>query len=240
MHATATQGFRSVFRAFGSAILVALLASACGGGGGGGDGGIGLEDLNQDGQIRILCFGDSITRGTGDGPEATEDPPLPAGYPARLQVLLGVPVDNGGRPGEQTTEGLDRIAAELGRSRPDYVILLEGINDVIQGRGNVVVTNLRTMIDEVFRSGALPILGTLTPTCCRRERSLPESTVRDLNHDIRNLAFEEGVSLIDFFEAFVSPDPSFDPTSGLIHDPEGLHPTPAGYDVMAMTAADAF
>jgi hypothetical protein len=47
--------------------------------------------------------------------------------------------------------------------------------------------------------------------------------------------------LIDFYAAFANgPQASYDSTLGLIHIPEGLHPTPAGYDLMAVTAQKIF
>src|SRR5258705_6051874 len=54
---------------------VILLAAACGGGGGGGSDGIGLEDLNKDGQVLVLCFGDSITRAVCDRESESALPP---------------------------------------------------------------------------------------------------------------------------------------------------------------------
>jgi len=58
--------------------------------------------LNNDGKILLMAFGDSITAGVGDGPGAENFPRPPAGYPLRLQSLLGLPVVNDGDPGERT------------------------------------------------------------------------------------------------------------------------------------------
>jgi hypothetical protein len=52
--------------------------------------------------------------------------------------------------------------------------------------------------------------------------------------------------LIDFYAAFTNgpgvngEDLPYDSTLGLIHVPEGLHPTPGGYDLMALTAEQIF
>ena len=103
-----------------------------------------LEDVNHDGKIVILAFGDSITRGVGDGPRPGDTPPGSAGYPLRLQTLLGVTVINDGHSGERTTEGLLRLQRDVKDTHPDYAILVEGTNDLrgwmlIVGAGGALV-----------------------------------------------------------------------------------------------------
>jgi lysophospholipase L1-like esterase len=234
-------------------VALSLAVAACGGGGGGGGGedntpqGIGLEDLNLDGRVRILCFGDSITRGVGDGPSAESTPPAPAGYPARLQPLLApettLPLDviDDGRAGERTNTGVSRLQRDVPLSHPDYVILLEGSNDVEDGHTRDALNNMQRMIDTVFANGAMPLLGTITPSCCNHKNQLPEGAILAYNNQLRAMAFNNSVSLIDFYAALAGgPQAPYDSTLGLIHIPEGLHPTPAGYDVMAVTAQKIF
>jgi lysophospholipase L1-like esterase len=222
-------------------IGVALLVAACGSGGGHGTSQLTLEDVNHDGQIVLLAFGDSITRGVGDGPGEHDAPPAPAGYPLRLQNLLGVTVIDDGNPGELTSDGMQRLLGSLEVNHPDYAILLEGTNDVLGGDGNAAVGNMRSMIKSVFAAGAVPLLGTITPICCDTEAVHPQSVILSYNDNIRALAEDEGVVLIDFYSAFTgAPEAEYDPSRGLIHQPEGIHPTPAGYDVMAATVASLF
>jgi lysophospholipase L1-like esterase len=233
---------------------LAVTVAACGGGGGGGgDGGgggssaIGLEDLNQDGRVAVLCFGDSITRGVGDGPTADSLPPSPAGYPERLQPLLApettlpLAVIDDGVPGERTPNGLPRLRRDLETNTPDYTIILEGTNDVEDGRADIALANIQRMIDSVFQGGGMPLLGTITPTCCNHQNQLPEPAVRFYNDQLRAIATNNSIPLIDFYAAFAGgPAASYDFTLGLIHVPEGLHPTPTGYDLMAGTAQKIF
>jgi lysophospholipase L1-like esterase len=245
-----------------SALAFLLLLSACGGGGGGGDGDGGggsatgsgtassgragsvqLEDLNNDGKILLMAFGDSITAGVGDGPDAENFPRPPAGYPLRLQSLLGLPVVNDGDPGERTIEGLRRLRRDLETLAPDFVILLEGTNDVEDGDADEALDNIQSMIDSVFASGAQPLLGTITPSCCNHQNQLPEAAVLFYNDQLRTIAKNNSVQLIDFYSAFTGgPDVSYpvEGTPGLVHVPEGLHPTTEGYDLMATTARGIF
>ena len=239
-----------------SAVAFLFVLSACGGGGSSGDtstssgkassgkaGSVQLEDLNNDGKILLMAFGDSITAGVGDGPDATDLPQPPAGYPLRLQNLLGLPVINDGDPGERTIEGLPRLRRDLETVAPDFVIILEGTNDVEDGDADEALDNIQSMIDSVFASGAQPLLGTITPTCCNHQNQLPEEAVLFYNDQLRMIAKNNSVQLIDFYSALAGgPEESYpvDGTPGLIHVPEGLHPTPSGYDLMATTARGIF
>src|SRR5262245_10977105 len=141
-----TNGTRSALGGVPFAMALFFLLSACGGGGGGGDDATGsgtassgkaasvqLEDLNQDGKILLLAFGDSITAGVGDWADAEDFPRPLAGYPLRLQNLLGLQVINDGIPGEKTPTGLRRLGRDLGTFSPDFVIILEGTNDLESG-----------------------------------------------------------------------------------------------------------
>ncbi|MEA2625079.1 MAG: acyl-CoA thioesterase [Candidatus Binatota bacterium] len=221
-----------------SCLLLIPLVTSCGGGGGDGSR---LSDVNQDGTIHVLAFGDSITRGVGDGPEETSEPSLgSAGYPARLELTSGVLVTNGGQPGEETERGVQRLPSLLAGlvPRADHVILLEGANDLLNGVDPAtVVNNLRTLASQTMEAGAEPFFATLTPICCDHAHVVPTATVNDLNQRILAAGQQSGIFVIDFFAALDGA--MFTPASGLLHSPEGLHPTPAGYDRMAAFAADA-
>jgi lysophospholipase L1-like esterase len=97
------------------------------------------------------------------------------------------------------------------------------------------------MIDSVFQSGGMPLLGTITPSCCNHKNQLPEPAVLFYNDQLRAIAVNDSIPLVDFYAAFASgPEAPYDSTLGLIHVPEGLHPTPIGYDLMAATARKIF
>jgi len=216
----------------------ALLLTACGDGG---HHGLALRDVNRDGTIVILAFGDSITRGVGDGPDPHDTPPAPAGYPLRLQDLVGVTVIDDGNPGEQTSDGLPRLRRSLAANNPDYAIIMEGTIDVLSGETSQTVDNIQSMIDSVVEAGAVPILATITPICCDVESRHPQSVIQSYNGELRAVAKNRGVFLADFYAAFAGGlEADYDENKNLIHDPEGLHPTPAGYDLMAETVRAIF
>lgn len=194
-----------------------------------------LGDVNGDSQVRILAFGDSITAGVGDGDEPSD---RGGGYPPRLEAILGVPILNAGRPGETSDRGATRIPGVLAEAAADFVILLEGANDV-GGFDDPrdVIRELQEQIDSAFAASTMPLIGTLTPQCCN-QGSERVALVAAINREIRELAAENGIPVVDFFDA-MTPGGD-DPAPGVLHEPEGLHPTPFGYDVMAERADDSF
>ena len=180
--------------------------------------------------MTVLCFGDSITRGVGDGPAADSLPPAPAGYPARLQPLLlpetklPLTVIDDGKPGERTPDGLVRLRRDLERNTPDYTLLLEGTNDVEDGYTSRALANMQLMIDSVFQTGGMPLLGTITPSCCAHKNQLPEGAVIAYNDQLRAIALNDSIPIVDFYAAFTAgpnpgsnsdPDAPYDSTLSL-------------------------
>ncbi len=207
-----------------------------------------IEDLNGDDRIRILAFGDSITEGSGDGPSCG---PLPGGencpnvnggYTKRLQDELDAAFDahsnhgnlrfrpqviEEGEGGEDTGHGLERFQDLLPglRPRPDIVMILEGANNAANNfQIPSVPGHLGAMVDLVNATGALPILGTLTPVCCDESSHVDE--VDSINAGIR--ALTQPLTLAEIFFAFTDGNSTYT-RHDLIHEPDGLHPTKAGH-----------
>ena len=99
----------------------------------------------------VLAFGDSLTFGTGAGPEKS--------YPEVLQTLIGRTVVSSGVPGEITDEGVKRLPGVLAALHPDMVILCHGGNDLLRGldKGRIAA-NLKRMIQLIRRQGAEVVL----------------------------------------------------------------------------------
>jgi lysophospholipase L1-like esterase len=116
---------------------------------------------------------------------------------------------------------------------PDLVILLEGVND-LNALGRPGVTRaaraIETMAKEVRFRGAAVILVGYPP---QKTIGPSGALIGELNQRIREIARGEHALYIDLSAAFGSAD------TGLI-GPDGLHPTPMGYEKMAQTFFDAF
>jgi len=99
----------------------------------------------------IVCFGDSLTYGTGAG-KGQE-------YPAQLSALIGRPVINLGIPGDTTAGALARIDTVL-EKEPRMVLLTLGGND-LKNRvpKQTAFNNLEQIIQRIQDRGALVVVG---------------------------------------------------------------------------------
>ena len=181
----------------------------------------------------IDTVGDSITSGYPyywpiEGNGCT--PPC-GGYQPKLQSLLlaagkDVLVRNYGVRGASTADGVARIDALLDSSSPQFVLILEGTNDLFTSSKDTVVKNIAYMVDATLARGEVPVLGTLLPDIRKAEVYLSKPIV-ETNTLLRQLARDRGIGLADHYAALVGN------WSNLTY--EGLHPNLAGYEVMART-----
>jgi len=109
-------------------------------------------------KIRIVTFGDSITAGFGATP-----------YSVYLQQQLDANecnsvVINEGFSGEESFEGAARIESVLARHNPNYILIMEGANDVISGvSAQITAASIATMMDKSIEAGAIPVVSSITP-----------------------------------------------------------------------------
>ncbi len=165
-----------------------------------------LLDVNCDGKVKVVTFGDSITRGVADE--------TGLGYPGRLQVAFpNVEVVNLGVPGENTYNGRSRAANNFAtHSDADFIVILEGVNDYfldssVSGTRN----NLFSMLSSGEGTGAITLLAKLSQV----KRSFQKGWVSSVNNAISSR------TSIDFYalgESIISFDQ--------------LHPNGAGYQSM--------
>jgi len=201
-----------------------------------------LEDVNDDGLIAYIGFGDSITFGVGDGTEPGEfivvSPATDGsgGYIPRLAQLTGIAVQNSGVPGEELTRGgISRLPNVLLNSPADIVGFFEGANDAVF---RVSTTRYRQALQKAINVmtslNKKPLLMTIPPPCCDRASLAFFTTV--YSAVVRDLAYINDLPLADLERAWFSTcdDISY---CNLFNVPEGLHPNSRGYDVIAQTIA---
>ena len=171
----------------------------------------------------IIAFGDSITHGSID-PAGSDH----GGYPLVLQQMydnsgLDVHVHNQGVPGERTSAGVNRIGSVLNRRPANFLLLLEGANDVIAGISpQTLVQNLSIMIDKCKAKGVVPLVANLTPN----EKYGKTPYIRDtVNPQITTLAGQKNITMVDLFNTVAE--------SWSAWSWDGLHPN---YDGMLAIA----
>ncbi|GAB4352891.1 MAG: arylesterase [Methylohalobius sp. ZOD2] len=161
----------------------------------------------------ILAFGDSLTYGTGVGPEAS--------YPAVLEALTGRTVINAGVPGEVTAEGLKRLPGLLEAYRPDLLILIEGGNDMLRRRPETRTRDNLSRMVSLAKEQGVPVLLV----------GVPKPGLLLASADFYpQLADELGVPYVDGVLADILSD------QGLKSDL--IHPNEPGYRRLAEVLAD--
>jgi lysophospholipase L1-like esterase len=210
---------------------------------------------------KFVAFGDSITAGTLDpachsssafalGSHVSERQILaasinvPTSYPTKLEAMLdakyptqSASVLNEGSAGEGVTgsppNGPSRLPGVLAADAPQVVLIEEGINDISTsdptGSTAAVVSGLRTMIQQARAANARVFLANFLPERAGACRGFRAGVIATANDQIRSLASGENVPLVDLYVAFGG-----DASPALIGF-DGLHPTEAGYDLIAQT-----
>jgi lysophospholipase L1-like esterase len=197
------------------------------------------------GGTKFVAFGDSITCGTFSSFDVgfaflLADCPNHS-YPARLLLSLrqvfplqapAFSVVNGGIPGESAVQGRNRIASVLEKYEPNGLLLLEGINDMNFGASPTATAAAVVSIVDVARTYNVTVLLGLMPQTYEsvypngQERSQSADLIVPFNNELRRLtAGMQNVHIVDLYSAFG--------TNRSLMGADGLHPTEAGYEVMA-------
>ena len=156
----------------------------------------------------IICFGDSLTYGTGAS-EGND-------YPSLLANMVGEPVINAGVPGDTTADALARLEKDVLSRDPKMVLITLGGNDLKNGVDReTAFNNLRTIVETIQDAGALVVIGGV---------NIPFYG-RGFGDAYRELAAETGAVLIPniFDDIMGKPNRMSDQ----------IHPNDAGYAIMA-------
>lgn len=160
----------------------------------------------------IVCFGDSITHGTGAGSGES--------YPARLEAALGLPVVNAGVPGDTAGGGLARLDAVLAHD-PWLVVVGLGGNDLLRRRP--AADTERDLAAIVERLLAARVAVVLVPV----DAPLVGG---DYGAMYERLAERHGVPLVDPVLRRILADPR--------RKSDQIHPNAAGYADLARAVAE--
>ena len=192
----------------------------------------------------ILAFGDSITQGKkidSDGVSSgILNPPNGArttdGYEPELENDFATQssdtahVYNWGYGGEITYQGVNRIDSVLDSRQADFILIMEGANDLGWGvSASTVKANLRIMIEKSLAKNTEPIIATVTPNTARSNGYIIPNS---FNPAIKALALEKNIALADQYAALVGNWSNY-------HSGDGLHFNDAGERILAQTWFDA-
>jgi acyl-CoA thioesterase I len=156
----------------------------------------------------IICFGDSLTFGTGAGKGMD--------YPSQLAKMLRKPVINQGIPGDTTASALGRLYRDVLSKNPAVVLITLGGNDLKNGVSrDFAFDNLKMIVESIQERGAKVIIGGL---------KIPDVD-RGFGKAYEELAKQTGATLIpNIYEGIMG-------NRQLMSDP--IHPNDAGYRIIA-------
>jgi lysophospholipase L1-like esterase len=188
-------------------------------------------------KTRFMTFGDSLTEGDISSIPLSLDAG-PHSYPSTLRRLLTlrytaqtVTVVNEGVGGEHAASSFDRLEGALRAHNPEAVLLMHGVNDL---NATLSVQSTFEAVDELVDiardAGLTTFVATLPPLGPGPKAACP-ACVAPLNQQIRSMAAARGAFLVDVHAAWGG-------QSGLMGG-DGIHPTPAGYEVIAQAFFDA-
>ena len=177
---------------------------------------------------RVLIFGDSITLGSN----------VYTSYPAQLRALRpDLDISSVATPGEGTVAGRYHLRSVLQAQDYDWVLILEGVNDLKQLNKDdprATARRLLKMARDVNQAGARAFVLTLTPVDNRHFFYDLAGFTCDVSNHLRRKLFARRSGrrqLIDLREAFA--------VSGWENATnDGVHPTDAGHTLIARFLAD--
>ena len=193
-----------------------------------------VDVLTTDKRPTIACYGDSITQGYNSTPNK------PVRYPDVLGKLLDLPTLNLGVNGDVISQAYGGAGATIRQlSGVKTVILLMGINDIIGGRFKRAEDYARIadhIVADLHSTGLKVYLGTILPAAGNPafDKNPENEPLRvAINTWLKAGAKADGI--IDFDAALADPAHPEKMLDG--YQSDHLHPSDAGYQRMAETAA---
>jgi lysophospholipase L1-like esterase len=178
------------------------------------------------GENRVVFYGDSITDGWG-----------------RVQGTFfpGKPYVNRGISGQTTPQMVVRFRQDVVALKPKVVLILAGTNDVAGNTGpstpEMIQDNFMSMVDIAKANDIRVVLCSILPASDYpwKPGLDPGPKIVAMNTWLKGYAAKRRLVYLDYYSAMV--DDKLGMKAELASD--GVHPTKAGYDIMAPLAERA-
>ena len=175
------------------------------------------------GEERVVFMGNSITDAWAKS--------VPAMFPGKPYVGRGI-------SGQTTPQMLVRFRQDVIDLKPRVVVILAGINDIAGNTGpatqEMIADNLKSMTEIAKANGIAVVLSSVLPAYDFpwRRGIGPAPKVVALNAWIKCYAGQMGAVYLDYYTRMVDPRGGLSPEMAS----DGVHPTDAGYRIMAPLA----
>lgn len=178
------------------------------------------------GEERVVFYGNSITEAWAAL--------FPAQFPGRPYVGRGI-------SGQTTPQLLVRFRQDVVALKPSVVVILAGTNDIAGNTGpssiEMIEDNLASMTEIARANGIRVVLSSVLPVYDYpwKPGLEPAAKIIGLNEWLRRYAASVGAVYVDYHRAMK------DARNGLPIElaRDGVHPTEAGYRIMATLVEDA-
>jgi acyl-CoA thioesterase-1 len=178
------------------------------------------------GEQRVVFMGNSITDAWAKS--------FPAMFPGKPYVGRGI-------SGQTTPQMLVRFRQDVIDLKPRVVVILAGINDIAGNTGPatqaMIADNLKSMTEIAKANGIAVVLSSVLPAYDFpwRRGIGPAPKVVALNAWIKCYAAQMGAVYLDYYSRMVDAHGGLSPEMAS----DGVHPTEAGYRIMAPLAEAA-
>lgn len=178
------------------------------------------------GEQRVVFFGDSITEGWGRS--------VGTFFPGKSYVNRGI-------SGQTTPQMLVRFEQDAVHLHPAAILILAGTNDIAGNTGpstsEMIEDNFRSMAAVAQQNSVKVIIASITPAYSYPWRAgiQPVPVIREVNQWLKGFCASHHLVYLDYYSAMSDEKGGMKP--GLSSD--GVHPTAAGYAVMAPLAEAA-
>jgi lysophospholipase L1-like esterase len=178
------------------------------------------------GETRVVFMGNSITDAWAKS--------FPTMFPGKPYVGRGI-------SGQTTPQMLVRFRQDVIALRPKVVVILAGINDIAGNTGPstqaMIADNLMSMTEIAKANGIRVVLSSVLPAYDFpwRRGIGPAPKVVALNTWMKCYAAQAGVVYLDYYAKMVDARGGLSPEMAS----DGVHPTEAGYRIMAPLAEAA-
>lgn len=177
------------------------------------------------GEKRVVFYGDSITDNWGQ-------------YVKEAPFFPGKPYLNRGISGQTTPQMVVRFQQDVIHLKPAAVVILAGTNDLAGNTGlstiGMIEDNLTSMAELAKANGVKVVFASVLPVSDYpwRKGIEPVGKIKTLNAWMKQYAGAHGMAYLDYYSAMANAQGGLDPVLAT----DGVHPTVAGYAMMAPLA----
>jgi acyl-CoA thioesterase I len=178
------------------------------------------------GENRVVFMGNSITDAWAKS--------FPTMFPGKPYIGRGI-------SGQTTPQMLVRFRQDVVALKPQVVVILAGINDIAGNTGpstqEMIADNLKSMTEIAKANGIRVVLSSVLPAFDFpwRRGIGPAPKVVALNAWMKCYAAQSGAVYLDYYSKMVDARGGLSPEMAA----DGVHPTEAGYRIMAPLAEAA-